>query len=199
MSTTSTLRRILAGVGLLIVLAALVVSGCSNLSSPLGPETTQVQPRTISADAFVPLTLGPPRGKGVLTKPVSTTQRVSAALGGTVTLSGSLESRSTYSYSLSFPPGALNQDTDITIYLEDDATVAMDLGPHGAQFNSPVTFTVIVSGRDFILLKKAVDIYWYNPVTNEYEGLGALITRDGNEITAVATLQHFSRYAMGGD
>jgi len=198
MGTISILRQVVTGLG--VILVVLGITSCSNLDNPLTPLTPTGSPRSIRADAFVPVSFGQAGHSGVRAKPVSKTQRVSALLGGTVTLSGSLDSgNNSYSYSLSFPSGALAQDTNITISAPDDATVEVDLGPGGTQFLVPVTFTVITNGTGFTFPSQNLDVYVFNPVTGQWNGLGASITgTPGAETQSVAALQHFSRYSLGG-
>lgn len=190
--------------GLLLTLVVLIVSSCSSGNSPVAPNPSSLraQPLTLRPEAFGILTLGPARNPSLRTKPVAITQHVVAATGGTVSLSGTLL-RSTYTYSLTFPPGALAQDTDVTISVPDDAQILMDLGPYGLTFNSPVTFQMQVDmadlGLNFGILKKTLDIYWYNDTTTLWEGQGATLSKKGSKITATVPLAHFSRYAMGGD
>lgn len=177
------------------------ITSCSNLDNPLTPLTPTGSHRSIRADAFVPVSLGRVFGSNVQTKPVSITQRVFAVTGGTVTLSGILSSETNaYSYSLSFPPGALAQDTDISIYVTDDATVWFELGPDGTQFRVPVTFTIVINGEGFTFPSQNLDIYVFNPDTGRWDSQGASITKGpGSRFEAVVVLQHFSRYSLGGN
>lgn len=200
-------------VSLGLMLVVLVVASCSTMSNPVAPPSSAVsptapqpaasgQPLTIRPEAFSVLTLGPARDPHLRPKPVATTQHIVAATGGTVSLSGTLL-LSSYRYSLTIPPGALTQDTDISISVPDDSQILMDLGPHGQAFTKPVTFQMQVGmadlGLKFGILKKTLDVYWYNDATGLWDGQRATISKQGSDITATVPLAHFSRYSLGGN
>lgn len=195
----SLLRQMVAGLG--VALIVLGIASCSDLNNPLAPSSPQNSPHSIGADAFVPVSMERDPGLNVQTKPVSITKRISALTGGTVTLSGSLSSgTNTYSYTLLFPPLALAQNTDITISAPDDATIEIDAGPDGTQFTAPVTLTIMTNGTGFTFPQANLDIYVFNPVTGQWDALGASITgTPGADLKAATILQHFSRYSMGGN
>lgn len=178
------------------LLALLVLAGCSTSNNPLTSQVPAGTSSMIPAKSFIPLTFTRPTHAGVLTKPVSTTNRVLAATGGAVLLPGAI-----YNYSLSVPPGALQQDTDLSITVPDDAKALTDMGPEGTRFATPVTFSISidVTGTNYGLLKKIIDIYWYNPATGMWEAQGATISKQGSVVTARAKFSHFSQYALGGE
>lgn len=192
----TSLRQTLYGMGLVVVLTLLVMVGCSPLTSPLSPQTTTGTPRIIQPDQFVPLAVTHPVRPGIATKPVSASKRVPAATGGSVFIVGG----EFYEYSLIVPPGALPEDEDMSISVPDDGSAMASLGPHGTRFNTPVTFRISAKVPDtkYGLLKKTLDIYWYNPATGVWEAQDATITKQGSIVTATVQLNHFSQYALGG-
>lgn len=189
------LRQMGYGMGLFLAMAIMVIFGCSNLSNPIAPQTAQLQPSTISHDAFVVASIDPATGREVMTRPrLASTTRIIAAKGGQVSLSGRL-----YSYSLSFPPDALSKDTDITITADDASLLRVDLSPNGTSFNRPVTFQ-IRTGNDVRFARpikeETLDIYWSHD--DKWVPQHATLVRHGQPVTATVDLSHFSQYALGG-
>lgn len=195
MSVHASFRHLLYGAGLIVVSALLVLAGCSTSNSPFSPQMTTGTTHIIPATQFVPLTLHTSGRAGIMTKPVFTTKRVLAADGGAVEVVGNI-----YKYSVDVPSDALPQDADMSITVPDDGSALIALGPHGVQFKTPVTLEISAEfpGTNYGLLKKTLDIYWYNPDTGMWEAQGATISKQGSTITARVQLNHFSQYALGG-
>lgn len=191
----SSFRQLLHGVGLVVVAALLVLTGCSAPQSPLAPPASPGIGHRISAQQFIPLTFTRPLHTGRLTKPVATTSPVLAETGGTVLLAGEF-----YQYRLMVPAGAVAQDTELSITLPDDANILADLGPEGTQFATPVTFeiTIDTANTNYALLEQSLDVFWYNPATGVWEGQGATFAKQESTIIVTASLSHFSQYALGG-
>jgi len=199
---------VLKGTGLLVSLAGLLLAGCSTLTNPLAPSDSAapartLRARTLSPAAFTPITINPARGKRPLPKPLVATQHITAATGGALDLSGAIPTGGSFAYSLSFPAGALSEDTDSSISVPDDNEAVVELLPHGVRFNAPVHFEVRVDvtanpnleGID----QSTLDAYWYNNLMGLWVGQEAQVQREGSLITASVGLGHFSRYALGGD
>lgn len=116
-------------------------------------------------------------------------QIVSATEGGTVT-----NGRVT----LIFPAGALNEDTEITIDMAEDNILGVELGPHGIQFNEPVTLRFDLTGTSAEGRGDEAGTLWYNEELNQWERVEKGNSGDANHTEAI--LEHFSRYGndIGG-
>jgi hypothetical protein len=108
---------------------------------------------------------------------------IRASQGGYVELNG---------FRVDIPPGALPRDTTVTIDLPGDALLAKrvvaEFGPHGVQFNTPVTLSfpltgVLLTGGPFEVARWEGD-HWV--------GLGGWVSLDGTRL--YGTTPHFSTY-----
>jgi hypothetical protein len=119
-----------------------------------------------------------------------TTSKVISAENGGVITSGR--------FTLEFPPFALSEDTEITIDMLNDGTLGAELGPHGIQFNRPVTMTMELQDTSAEGNSESVDTLWWNSVENWYETMPKVDSETPNKLSA--TLNHFSHYkaAVGG-
>ncbi len=122
----------------------------------------------------------------------SASTRISAAAGGTVTGPGGQTS-------LSIPPGALAQDTDITLAITPKSSSAVveisDFGPDGLKFLKPATLSIkgdaalAPAGKSLaVAVGEGAD---FKPIEGSTYANGA----------ATASITHFSRYtlvAVGG-
>ena len=115
-----------------------------------------------------------------------TSKMISAETGGVIT-----NGRVT----LEFPPYALSEDTEITIEMLNDGTLGADLGPHGIQFNRPVTMTMELQNTSAEGNADVVETFWWNSDENWYEKMPKVDS--GTSSTLSATLEHFSRYKAG--
>jgi hypothetical protein len=106
---------------------------------------------------------------------------VSAETGGTVT-NGYV--------SLYFPPGALTEDTEITIDMPRFPEAMVELGPHGIVFNKDVSLIMPLDRIDSNAT--AFRVLWYNEDLGRWVGIGEDI--DGGSV--VSKLQHFSDYGI---
>jgi hypothetical protein len=93
---------------------------------------------------------------------------------------------------LEFPPYALDEDTEISIEMETDGTLGVELGPHGIQFNRPVTMKMDLTGTTAEGLAEASGTLWFNEDQGWWETMPKAETSDPNALTA--TLEHFSKY-----
>jgi hypothetical protein len=109
---------------------------------------------------------------------------IRAAEGGSVELNG---------FRVDIPAGALPADTVITIDLPGDALlgkrVMAEFGPHGIQFNTPVTIHFPLTG--VLLGGERLEVgRWEN---GGWTSLGGAISADGRSL--FSTTPHFSTYA----
>ena len=104
---------------------------------------------------------------------------ISAETGGTVT-NGYV--------SLYFPPGSLNEDTEITIDMPRYPEAMVELGPHGIVFNKNVTMTLPLDKLDSDA--SSYMMLWNNENKGIWEDIGCKV-ENGNIETE---LEHFSDY-----
>ena len=165
-----------------------LVAGCSDLSQP-----TLAEPREAAAVIATGLDL-----TGVLqfAQPPSLGSRhaeklIRAADGGFVELNG---------FRVDIPAGALSQDMTITIDLPSDGTLSQRLiaefGPHGTQFNTPVTLTFPLTG--VLLSGNPIEVArWEN---GAWTSLGGSVNTAGTALSG--TTPHFStsggKYVLAG-
>jgi len=160
--------------------AVLVLAGCSDLSqAPLAPAA----PARALAGSIDVAGLLQFAGTPDLAGTRHAQKRITAAQGGYVELNG---------FRVDIPAGALPADTTVTIDLPGDAVLAKrvvaEFGPHGVQFNAPVTLSfpltgVLLNGGPFEVARWEGD-HW--------AGLGGSITAGGTRLTG--TTPHFSTY-----
>jgi len=172
MSGRKTTHILLTSITFLTVLAAL---GCGTYS-PVAPSQETILPG-VESPYF--LRLLPASKDSDLELSMVATQIVTAADGGVV---------SNGYFSLYFPPGALVEDTEITIEMPQYPEAVVRLGPHGIQFLKEVILSlplgvVETEAEEFTVL-------WYNEETGLWEDIGGYI--ENGEIKA--GLEHFSEY-----
>ena len=93
-------------------------------------------------------------------------------------------------FSLYFPPGALDQDTEITIEMPRFPSAVVQLEPHGIQFNKDVIMSLSV---DMIDSESAdIKVIWFNEESGLWEYIGEY-NEDG---VVKAGLEHFSEYGF---
>ena len=106
--------------------------------------------------------------------------------------------------SLEVIPGAVSEDAELSISLDDEELVGdvyLTFGPHGTIFDPPALLNIEASGLDLSAGDPStIDIFYDNQNTGEWEPMPreALIV-DQNEgyINVInAQLPHFSRYAV---
>lgn len=165
------------------VAAALALSGCSDgAQQPLAPATAPpaAPARAIGGiDVSGLLTyLGAPNLLG----PRHAEKLITASAGGFVELNG---------FRVDIPAGALPYDATVTIDLPNDPVLAKrvfaEFGPHGIQFNQPVTLTFPITG---VLLGGPVEVARWEG--DHWVGIGGSVNALGTRLTG--TTPHFSYY-----
>lgn len=92
-------------------------------------------------------------------------------------------------FSLYFPPGALEEDTEISIEMPEFPSAVVRLSPHGIQFKVPVTLSLDLAMVDPASVVNH-DIVWLNEMSGLWESIGCSI-EDG---FVKSKLEHFSDY-----
>jgi len=172
MQGRKTAHKLLTSVTFLTVLAAL---GCGTYS-PVAPSQESILPG-VESPYF--LLLLPASKDSDIELSMAATQVVSAAEGGTV---------SNGYFTLYFPPGALVEDTEITIEMPRYPEAVVRLGPHGIQFLKEVTLSLPLG-----VVETEAEEYttlWLNEETGLWEDIGGYV--EDNMIKA--NLLHFSDY-----
>jgi hypothetical protein len=163
--------------------AAFVLAGCSDRAqAPLAPAVPAAPAHALAGSIDVSGLLqfiGTPSLSGTR----HAEKHIVASAGGFVELNG---------FRVDIPAGALPNDTTVTLDLPGDAVLAKrvmaEFGPHGVQFNTPVTLTFpltgVLLGSGPIGVARWEDDHWVN--------LGGSISADGTRLTG--TTPHFSYY-----
>lgn len=156
--------------------------GCSNPGTVTAPDSA---PAVVTSPNFIRILSTSKGDPAAPATSSSASSMVSAQYGGTVT-----NGRVT----LTFPAGALNEDTQITIDMLDDGTLGVELSPHGIQFNKPVTMSMDLRGTTGEGMGNDAQTYYFNEDTGLYELQDKL---PGGSDTCNAELHHFSKYKGG--
>ena len=109
--------------------------------------------------------------------------------------------------SLNILPGALNEDKDISISVDDEqilGDVYLTFGPHGTVFNTPALLNIEAHGLDLSGFDPStIQVYYDNTDTGNWELMQSshiIVNQNEGYIKVVdAQLPHFSRYAIGAD
>jgi hypothetical protein len=167
--------RILLVISSLSVLAAL---GCGTYS-PVAPSNTPTMPG-VENPAFATL-LPASKGSDAAMRSAVASAMISAKDGGMV---------SNGYYSVFFAPGALQEDTEISIEMPEFPKAIVRLSPHGIQFSAPVILSLDLGMA--AELSDQWNVLWLNDGTGLWEGMGAYLA-DG---AANIELKHFSEYGI---
>jgi hypothetical protein len=92
---------------------------------------------------------------------------------------------------LVFPPNALDEDTEITIEMDTDGTLGVELKPHGIQFSRPVIMAMDLVGTTAAGRGGTSAVLWFNETQEWWEVIDKVQSHD-NEIKT--KLNHFSKY-----
>ena len=101
-------------------------------------------------------------------------------------------------FRLEIPAGALSEDTVIEISRPDRHVVRCELGPHGLQFNKPVTLQINYEGTSADGSEDAMPalgVYWFNEDAGRWELVGKSVDSGADKMEA--ELEHFSDYTAG--
>ena len=159
--------------------AAFVLAGCSDASqAPLAP-AAPAHLLSGGIDVSGLLTFA---GTPNVNPPRHAEKFIVAAQGGFVELNG---------FRVDIPAGALPYDATVTIDLPSDNLLAKrvvaEFGPHGMEFNQPVTLSFPLTG---VLLTGPAEVArWEN---DHWVGLGGWLSGDGTRL--YGTTPHFSYY-----
>jgi len=200
------MRRTSIPLALMVSLS--LAGGCAIRDNPVESPATQ-QPDQISRIAdngrvtFIML----PKSQS-LEKTVSATGLITVKRGGTIRLSRRVGT-AFINMTLSFPPNAVEQDTYVTMSLDNDAlrtTVEVAFGPSGMSFLKPGSLDVQAVGLDFSYLPpdirwNDVKLLYYNSATGAWEEMAAdfimVNLRAGLLVCHDGSIPHFSIYAFG--
>ncbi len=170
------LRNLLMAITLLTVLAAL---GCGT-NSPVAPSLPPSMPG-VEDPAFATLL---PASKGIddsMMRSAVASAMISAKDGGVV---------SNGYYSVYFAPGALKEDTEISIEMPEFPKAIVRLSPHGIEFHAEVILALDLGKA----AEESSDwaVLWLNEDSDRWESIGGYI-EDGQ---LKAQLKHFSEYGQ---
>lgn len=184
------------------LLGLLLVSGCSEQQQPqsplgslrgnssqgattLGKKTSGPATPTTSADTQIERNTALDMAARSLEE-LAVSQLVPASTGGTLYLG---------EFQFYVPPGALDNDTVITITQTSDQYIAMDFGPDGTQFDPPATMTVSYATANLRNLKPtSLSISWFDTAANQWVNIGGTV--DQNAKTVSALISHFTQYSL---
>lgn len=166
---------------LLACLALLTSAFGCNSDSPMLPDLGSDQ--IVHDPSFIRI-LSTPKSTQYVCTSEPTSSVISAEYGGIV---------SNGWITLEFPPGALNEDTEISIDMPDPNQLMVDLSPHGIQFNKPVTLTLKLEGTDAEGRAGVTGLIWLNEDMDWWEYMEDAGNDDGNH--SKHYLYHFSKYA----
>ncbi len=178
----------------------MIFSACSN-ESPLGQNQvfqnssnmvqSNVGPISLIRSNPLRLSLGSESGK----QPAyQTKEHIGSERGGTITV-GSDESG--YA-SVTFPAGALAEDTEIGIRWNTSGVNMVELSPHGISFLKPVLLRVSYKTADLTgVTEDEIRVFYDNDAEGIWELVGGLVDQQGMQVSA--QLQHFSEYALGSE
>jgi hypothetical protein len=107
--------------------SALLLAGCSDRSSPTGPNVASAPSGTLSLSATVVHTLG------------WANSHAQTSTTGVIGNQGGMLSIPSADFEITFPAGALPSNTAITIVAIGGNYVVYDMLPHGIRFTKPVT------------------------------------------------------------
>jgi hypothetical protein len=161
--------------------ALFALAGCSDVSQPTlatPSQSVNVLGGTIDLNGVLKFVALPD-----LSGPRHAEKYIVASQGGFVELNG---------FRVDIPAGALSQNTTITIDLPTDNVLGKRLiaefGPHGTQFNTPVTLSFPLTG--VLLLGSPIEVArWEN---GGWTSLGGSVNLLGTVLSS--TTPHFSTY-----
>ena len=181
---------------LLLALATVLHVGCSQDGglSPVGPEKIISPPSALITtadddddgddgdgddDGFLAVAMRDADEEGVTTASIG-------PLGGVVTHGD---------HYIVIPAGALSQTIEISFSVPESDTLMFDLGPHGTQFNVPISLVFEYDNADLIGANESqFQIGYYNVTTGVWEPMPTTV--DAVNDVVIGQTTHFSRYAI---
>jgi hypothetical protein len=170
--------RILTAATFLSVLATF---GCGTYS-PVAPSNSPTMPGVENPE-FATL-LSASKGTDVAMRSAVASAVISAKDGGVV---------SNEYYSVYFAPGALEEDTEISIEMPEFPKAVVRLSPHGIQFKAQVILSLSLDKVSEA--GEGWNVLWLNDATGLWESIGGYV-EDG---AVKAELEHFSEYGHDPD
>ena len=96
---------------------------------------------------------------------------------------------------LEVPAGALSQTLELSFSVPLSDTLTFDMGPHGTQFNSPVSLVFYYGNADLTgVIEANLQVYYYDPSTEIFEMIPTTV--DPVNKIVIGYTDHFSRYAL---
>lgn len=96
---------------------------------------------------------------------------------------------------LEVPAGALDAPLELSFSVPVSDTLTFDMGPHGTQFNLPVSLVFDYSDADLTGVNEALlQVYYYDPSTQIFEAIPTQV--DSVNKVIIGYTDHFSRYAI---
>jgi len=182
MSGQSAARNLLIALTFLSVLAAV---GCGDYS-PVSPSQDNTMPG-VENPLFVRL-LSTPEGSVIPSDSGdrsivmgASSKMISAEEGGVV---------SNGYFSVHFPPGALVEDTEITIEMPEYPSAVVRLSPHGIYFRKEVTLSLPTELIESESAGENYRVLWFNEEVGVWEDMGGYV--EDSEVRV--ELEHFSKY-----
>ena len=175
----------------LMLVFALLMSGCSGTPTPLSPEPASGQASVVSTGAAS-------SNSGLLGDVVSGTTTVLSSLLKivSVTINGLLGGIvRNGDWTVTVPPGAYSGTGIVTIAIPDPSVRSCDLSISPASLNSfstPVQLTCKLQTLDQV---QTYVIQWWDPSAKQWVTLPT--SRDTTKLTCSASLPHFSTYRCG--
>ncbi len=99
------------------------------------------------------------------------------------------------SHRLEVPAGALSEPLELSFAMPLSDTLTFDMGPHGTQFNVPVSLVFNYGNADLTGVNEALlQVYYYDPSTQIFEAIPTAVDTVNNLLFGYT--DHFSRYAL---
>lgn len=117
---------------------------------------------------------------------LAVSQMIKANTGGTLYLG---------EFKFYVPPGALANDTMISITMTNDKYIQMDFGPDGTQFDPPAVMTVSYATANLQNFKPSnLSISWFDTTQNKWINIGGTVNQ--STMTVSVPVTHFTEYSL---
>lgn len=206
----------------LVMACAMLLSGCAEREPSSGPSKRILAPEEAPLSSeyqgipdrqFAPLLFrGASPAAKVATESVEVKKLISAKKGGRLLLDWKSKGENSAAdtrvkVEVKILPGALDQDTEISINLENPAyamvRVDFTFGPHDTHFNIPAQVKMDFAGLDLSGYDdpEAIDCYWYNPDTGSWFPVPweyKVVDLAQGTVEGLWYFEHFSTYSLSG-